>query len=241
MRHVKSLTVLRRKPLTPSSRSNKRWVDRQRERRQSRFFRLLDRSFRFRLFMATLAACSLLVMVNRWENCRHRAFAQGCLLSDQGGIINVGNVEALSIVTAALLFVLEGDKRHQREHLEAMEVLLATQQAGAKLSFARNTALEMLNDAGLPLDGFNLCNTNLDGLRVPGCRWRGVNLQGSSLQNADLRNADLEGADLQGADLSGSNLNGANLKDVKLKNTNLKNTNLKDANLAGTILLGDNP
>ena len=46
--------------------------------------------------------------------------------NDAGGILNVGNVESLSIATAACLYLLEGRKRRQRENMEAMKVILVT-------------------------------------------------------------------------------------------------------------------
>ena len=83
---------------------------------------LIEHSFPVRLLLALVAAAVLLAAVNRWENCRNHDFAQGCLQRDAGGILTVGNVEALSILTAALLYLLEGGQRHQRENLEAMGV-----------------------------------------------------------------------------------------------------------------------
>lgn len=97
-----------------------------------RFHQLLQRSFGFRLLLAAGAAFLLLAVVNRWENCRTNRFAAGCLVADAGGIVSVGNVESLSIVTAAFLFVLEAGKRRQRDNIEAFEVILTCQQACAK-------------------------------------------------------------------------------------------------------------
>jgi len=117
---------------------------------------------------------------NRWEDCRLSDFESGCLQSDAGGILNVGNVESLSIATAACLYLLEGRKRRQKENLEALEVILAFQQAGAKLSFSRNSALELLSEGGLWLDGLDLSGTILDELNACGARWREVNLNKAS-------------------------------------------------------------
>ena len=150
-----------------------------------RFHQLLQRSFGFRLLLAAGAAVLLLAVVNRWENCRSNRFAAGCLVADAGGIVSVGNVESLSIVTAAFLFVLEAGKRRQQDNIEAMEVILTCQQAGAKMSFARNSALEMLTASGLWLDGLDLSHAQLDEVQAPHGHWREVNLHRASLRGAN--------------------------------------------------------
>jgi Pentapeptide repeats (8 copies) len=162
---------------------------------------LLDHAFPLRLLLALVAAGALLGGVNRWENCRSTHFAHGCLFRDPGGIVTVANVEALSIVTAAFLYLLEGQQRRQRENLRAMEVILSCQQAGARLSLARNDALEALSAQGLWLDGLDLHGAVLDALQAPYGRWRCTNLRQASLQQACLHDTDLQGADLAGADL----------------------------------------
>lgn len=211
-------------PPAASSRSRPhRWVDRQQRRRHAPLLRWLDRSFGARLLLAAAGAILALAVVNRWEQCRDAGFGNGCLGRDAGGVVSVGNLEAFSIVTAGLLFILEGGKRRQRDHIEAMELILSCQQAGVRFSHARNEALELLSDAGLWLDGLDLSQCCLDGLRVPGGRWRQVNLSGSSLRGADLRQLDLRGARLSGADLSDADLRGAQLE---------------GADLAGAVLTG---
>jgi hypothetical protein len=212
----------------------------QRRRQGSRFHRLLEHSFRFRLLLAAAGAGLLLGGVNRWEHCRSHHFESGCVLADPGGIVTVGNVESLSIVTAAFLFLLEGGKRRRREHLEAMEVILSCQQAGARLSHARNQALELLSESGLWLDGVDLSATNLDDLRVPYARWRDVNLSNSSLRRALLADADLQHSDLSGADLSQANLQHADLRGAKMQGCNLSHADLRGADLRGADLIGAN-
>jgi len=219
------------------------WAELQRRRRHNRFHRLLDRSFGFRLLLAAAGAVLLLGGVNRWEQCRSHGFASGCLLADPGGIVNVSNVESLSIVTAAFLFLLEGDKRRQRDHLEAMEVILSCQQAGARLSHSRNGALERLSESGLWLDGLDLSGTHLDDLQVPHARWRQVNLSNASLQRACLADADLQQSDLSHADLSQANLQhadlrGATLRGADLRGADLSHADLRDADTTGMALDG---
>ncbi|MEB3331674.1 MAG: pentapeptide repeat-containing protein [Synechococcaceae cyanobacterium] len=193
----------------------------------------LDHSLPLRLSLALLAASLLLGGVNRWENCSDSNFARGCLRRDPGGIINVGNVESLSIVTAALLYLLEGGQRRQRENLQAMEVILACQQAGARLSQARNDALETLTSRAIWLDELDLSRAQLNELRTPHGRWRGAILRQASLQRAWLHDCDLQGADLSGADLRQARLEHADLRDA-----NLSGADLRDADLRGALLWG---
>lgn len=206
-----------------------RRVQRKPRRRRSSIQRLLDHSFGVRLLLALLAALAALGTVNRFEQCRDLGFARGCLWRDAGGVVAVGNLEALSIVTAAVLYVLEGGKRQQREHLEAHAVILACQQAGLRYAPARNDALERLCRAGLEFNGWDLSGLDLDQIQISGALWHGVNLSHSSLQGSVLREADLgqanlemadlSGADLRGTDLSGANLNGTNLAQVRWDTT----------------------
>ncbi|MEA5412112.1 hypothetical protein VB737_10080 [Synechococcus sp. BA-120 BA3] len=84
----------------PRPQRYKRWAEIQREQRQQPFYRLLDRSFGFRLLLAAAAAFALLIAANRWEHCRLNDFESSCLQNGAGGILNVGNVESLSIATA---------------------------------------------------------------------------------------------------------------------------------------------
>mgnify|MGYP003347469894 CR=1 FL=1 len=220
-------------PRGPRPRPRPSWAEREQRRRRQRWYQLLDGSFSIRLLLATGAATLLLVSVNRWENCRKLGFANGCLLADAGGVINIGNVESLSIVSAAFLYLLERNRHRQREHLEAMEVILSCQQAGARLSLARNDAIEQLSARGLWLDGLDLSNTVLQELRAPHARWRAVNLQGSDLQRACLHDADLQNCNLSGADLRN-----CDLRHADLRRTNLRGANLRGADLTGADLEG---
>jgi len=223
-------------PLGPRPRSSPSWVEREQQRRRNRWQRQRDASFATRLVLAVCLAGLTLAAVNRWEHCRHGGFRSGCLLADPGGVINVGNVEALSIVSAAFLYVLEGGKRRRREHVEAMEVILACQQAGARLSHTRNEALELLSQSGLWLDGLDLNQAQLQELQVPHARWRGVQLQGANLQRACLRDADLQGSDLGHADLRDADLSHADLRHCNLRGCDLRGAQLEGADLEGAQL-----
>ena len=199
---------------------------------------LFRSAFGLRLLLALLLAGCLLGAVNRWENCRHHGFRQGCLQSDAGGVVSVANVESLSIVTAAMLFLLERNPRRQRENREAMELILTCQQAGARLSFARNEALERLSAQGIWLDGLDLAGAQLDQLWAPHARWRQVLLRGASLRGACLHDADLQGSDLSAADLCGADLCHADLRGANLQGALLRDADLRGADLLGAQLEG---
>lgn len=215
-----------------------RWLDRRRQRLRSPLMRQLDRSFGLRLLVALVAALAALGAVNRWDQCRKQQMAPGCIWHDAGGVVSVANLEALSILTAGVLFILEGGQRRQRQHIEAMELIISCRQAGSRFSFARNGALELLSDAGFWLDDLDLSSIDLDDIRVPGARWRGVNLSGSSLTNANLRGADLQGANLEAANLQGADLRGANLTRAILTKANLCRADLRGALLTHAVLDG---
>lgn len=210
------------RPLFPASRPHQSWLERQRRRRRSPLTRLVDHSFGLRVLLAATAAFAALGGVNRFEHCRDLAFAPGCVWQDAGGVVAVANLEALSILTAAFLYVLEGTKRRQREHLEAHQVLLSCQQAGVRFAPARNDALETLCGAGLDFNGWDLSGIDLDQIRIAGALWHGVNLEGSTLREADLRRVDLSEANLRGCDLSGADLRGADLRGADLSSANLR-------------------
>jgi hypothetical protein len=210
------------RPLSPAPRPHQTWLDRQRRRRRSPLTRLVDHSFGFRLLLAATAAMVALGGVNRYEHCRELAFARGCVWQDAGGVVAVANLEALSILTAAFLYVLEGTKRRQREHLDAHHVLLDCQQAGVRFAPARNDALELLCAAGLDFSGWDLSGIDLDQIRIAGAFWHGVNLEGSTLRGADLRRVDLGEANLRGCDLSGADLRGADLRGADLRGAHLQ-------------------
>jgi hypothetical protein len=215
----------------PRPRRQPTWAEQQRRRRKHPIYRLLDRSFGIRLLIATSAAGVLLGAVNRWDHCRHEGFTPHCFLADPGGIVNVGNIEALSIVSAAFLYLLETGQRRRRSHLEAMEIIQACHQSSARFSHARTEALELLSESGLWLDGLDLSGAQLEEIQAPHARWRGVNLQRANLHGSCLHDADLQGSDLRDADLSGADLRYSNLRDADLRGANLSGARLDGADL----------
>ena len=209
------------------------WYERQRRRRASPFFRLLDSSFGFRVLIAGLLSFGLLAAVNRFENCHDPASQPDCLTSDFLDIISIGNVESFSIVTAAIVYLLEAAKRKEREHHEMLELLLSQREARASNSLSRLRALESLSAAGLWQDDFDLQGTNLDGLRIPFSRWRGANFSNTVLCQADLHGADLARADFIHADLTGADLSGADLREASFVGAKLSLADLRGANVEG--------
>jgi len=147
----------------------------------------------------------------------------------------VGNLEALGITTAAFLYLLEGRQRRQQQNVDALKLILTFKQAGAKLSYARNDALEQLSEAGLWLDGFDLSGINLDELSACGGRWRQVNLSRSSLRNSNFEDSDLGGCDLRDADLSYGNFRHADLRGANLSGANLSHADFRGADLRGAL------
>uniref|UniRef100_B8HLY5 Pentapeptide repeat protein n=1 Tax=Cyanothece sp. (strain PCC 7425 / ATCC 29141) TaxID=395961 RepID=B8HLY5_CYAP4 len=216
------------------------WYERQQRRKSSPFLRLLDRSFSFRLMLAALLAFVLLAAVNRFQNCHASKFSEDCLETNFWAIVSISNVESFSIVTAALLYILENKQRQQEQHREALDIVMTSQAAGAVLSFGRIRALETLNQAGLWLDGINLQGANLEQLEAPYGRWRGVNLSYTTLMKANFYQTDLSGANLTDANLTEANLNGADLTDADLTRANLTNADLRSANLTRTKLADAN-
>ena len=197
----------------------------------------------FRLLLAAGSALLLLMGTNRWDQCREQGSGSGCLQRDAGGIISVGNLEALSIATAAFLYLLEGRQRRQQQNVDALKLILTFQQAGAKLSYARNDALEQLSEDGLWLDGLDLHGADLDELNACGARWREVNLHRASLRNARFEDADLSGCNLSDADLSHghfchADLRGANLKGADLSHADLRGVDLRGACTDGAQITG---
>ncbi len=209
------------------------WYTRQKRRRASPFFRLLDGSFGFRVLIAATLSFGLLAAVNRFENCHDPSSRPDCLTSDFLDIISIGNVESFSIVTAAIVYLLEAAKRKEKEHHEMFELLLVQREASASNSLGRLRALESLSAAGLWQDDFDLRGANLEGLRIPFSRWRGANFSNTVLSHADLHGADLFRADFSHADLTGTDLRGADLRAANFTGARLSLADLRGARLDG--------
>jgi uncharacterized protein YjbI with pentapeptide repeats len=182
---------------------------------------------------------ALLLLVNSYATCRNNRWAPGCLWRDAEALISVGNVESLSIVTAAFLYVLEAQKRRQRDNIEAYELLMNCNASGVKWLVGRISALEILNSAGLPIDGQQLAGFDLRNLQAANGHWHNVNLEGSVLRRANLAGTDLSGSNLRGADLRDADLRGAILTGVDLEGAQLEGAKLDGAQLNGASLDSD--
>lgn len=208
----------------------KTWYGQQQSRRNSPFLRRIDRSFRFRLLLASSGALLVLGLLNRAETCRAKDHAPNCFFQDFGSLLSVGNLESYSIATATLLYLLESERRHEQGNREAYETIMAANQANLVHSISRIRAIETLSDAGCILEGLDLHGADLSGLQIPNTQMPRINLAGTVLAHADLRGSDLTGANLAGADLTGANLAEVNLTEV----------NLTGADLTGAKLIGTN-
>ena len=93
------------------------WFEKQKLRKKNPFFRLLNRSFSFRLLIASAISLGILGAVHRFEVCHAKNYSSDCLAANLGDIISVGNVESFSIVAAAWLYILESSKRKQQKNL----------------------------------------------------------------------------------------------------------------------------
>ncbi len=211
------------------------WLSRQQLRRESPFFLLLDRSFRFRLLMAATLSFVLLSVVNRFDNCHGAEPSENCLTSNFLDVISIDNVESFSIVTAGLVYILEAGRRKEREHHEQLSLLLAQQEAGIRFSLARIRALEDLCSDGIWQDDFDLQATNLEGIKIPFSRWRGGNFSATVLRKANLQGSDLQGANFTEADLSEANLAGADLSQANFTRAILTKADLRGAILTGAV------
>ncbi len=212
------------------------WYEQQKRRKSNPFFRLLRRSFPFRLLLASGISLLILGIVQRFETCHSKNYSEDCLSADFASVISVGNVESFSIVTAALLYILEGSKRKQQSNREALEMINMAQASGIVYSLGRIEALEMASATGAYLDHLDLHGANLEQLTIPHTRLREVNLSNTVLLEADLRYTDLQGANLSQADLTRAKLKGANLKGANLSGANLTQTDLTDADLTDANL-----
>ncbi|MCT0207138.1 pentapeptide repeat-containing protein [Synechococcus sp. CS-1332] len=211
------------------------WFSRQQRRRASPFHLLLDRSFGFRVLIAASLSFVLLSLVNRFDNCHGAEARENCLTSNYLDVISIGNVESFSILTAALVYILEAGRRKEQEHHEQLGLLLMLREAGIAVSLGRIRIVEDLTADGLWQDDFDLQGTNLEGIRIPFSRWRGGNFANTVLRNANLRSSDLVGANFTAANLTGADLSGADLTEANFTGAILTNADLTGAILTGTV------
>ena len=134
--------------------------------------------------------------------------------------ILVERVEAIAILLAATLFILESSERKEQRHYEAWQVI--EQAEGKETSYSRYKALQDLNNDSVSLRGLDAPHAELIGI---------------DLSSAKLISANLEGANLVSANLEDTTLNFANLEGAYMKGINLKNANLMSANLRKAFVI----
>ncbi len=216
------------------------WYERQKERKSSPFFRLLQYNFRFRLALASIISLMLILAIHRFENCYQNNYSEDCLAADVWSIISVNNIKNFSVVTAAILYILEAGKRKEKEHLDAWKLITAQNEAKVVHSIARIQAVELLSSDGFSLDKQDFEGANLEQLEMPFGQLRQSNLANTVLIRANFQQTDLTGTNLTHADLTEANLSHANLTDADLTGANLTDANLKGANLTRTNFHGAN-
>jgi BTB/POZ domain-containing protein KCTD9 len=209
-----------------------RWV----KQKQKSCARLLDRSVPFRIFLSLLGAHAILFAVDQIDrllpdpsDCQ---FSFACLINQFVSLVSVSNLESLSILVVAILYLIESRDRKKQKHYEAWQVIDNAAAARVPTSYARVQALQDLNEDGIFLCGLDLPKADLRGIDLRRANIKYATFSGADLKYANLKEANLEGANINGADLLEINLSGANLQCVNFKGANLTKANLKGANLA---------
>lgn len=172
----------------------------------------------FRVVIAFTIAYIIMVIascIDKWSNnqefCRIKEPLQNCYFRQVISIFAPSNIEGFSILTVAILYILESQERRENRIYEAWQVVDNASAAKVSTSYARIKALEDLNKY----------RVSLKGIDVPG-----ANLSEINLRNADLKEVDFNDCIFSNANLSNADLNGANLSDANLISANLSNANL---------------
>jgi uncharacterized protein YjbI with pentapeptide repeats len=205
----------------------------------------LSRSNGFRVFkklsVAFLIAYLSLVSVQQLE-----LFVKGskicasldCVWVSLSSVIKVDNIEGFSIMTAAIVYLLESGQRKQQVEYEAWQIIDSA--TGINTSYARIKALKDLHQNGISFKGIDLSQANLQDIKLVDTDLRQANLKGAILIRANLSDSELQQINLQDAKLNLAILVSANLGFAKLGKANLIGANLTEANLSFTNLTGAN-
>lgn len=155
-----------------------------------------------------------------------------------------GAADTISLVIALVLFIKEAPDRQKQFHYQAWSIVDAAH--NVKVSYARISALQDLNEDGISLRGLdalgaelldiNLSHANLSKANLRESDLTNANLSYANLDNANLSQVKLSGADLSHAKFGFSNLNRANLSSANLSNANLICADLSQANMSGANL-----
>ncbi|MEM6255150.1 MAG: pentapeptide repeat-containing protein [Cyanobacteria bacterium P01_D01_bin.156] len=162
-------------------------------------------------------------------------------------------VEAIAVLLAATLFILEASERKADKQAELWQVI--DNAAGIETSHARIKAIESLIRDRVSLEGIDLPNADLSRVNLSNADLSFANLSNADLAGVDLSNADLSSAelkdtdlsdaffsntDLSSADLRGSDPSGSDFGNVDLSGTNLSEADFSDADLSWTDFSGAN-
>jgi len=169
-------------------------------------------------------------------------------LSISGTIAFVGYLGKLSIVVAAISYVVDAPERKKKAHYDAWAVITSTEGKGGNAG--RIEALESLNKDGINLSGVDLHKAYLGKIKLPGATLNDANLSAALLRDADLSGTELNRANLDGAQMVVTNLQGASLREAQLRcaymvganlqNAHFEGAHLEDADLTGAAAIGAN-
>ncbi|GAB4191571.1 MAG: hypothetical protein Fur006_34880 [Coleofasciculaceae cyanobacterium] len=146
----------------------------------------------------------------------------------------LGLIESFSIVTVAILFILETPDRKRQKLYQLWNLLDGA--GDIETSYARTKALEELNQERESLEGLDAEGADLAKIELEGANLQDASLQRVKLNQANLKRANLQGAKLQRANLEGTQLQDAFLWHANLQRANLQRTNLERAKLGGADL-----
>ncbi|MUH00915.1 pentapeptide repeat-containing protein [Scytonema sp. UIC 10036] len=189
----------------------------------------------FRVVIAFTIAYTVMAIatfLDKWSNnqefCRLKEPLQNCYFRQAISIFAPSNIEGFSILTVAILYILESRERRENRIYEAWQVVDNAAAAKVSTSYARIRALEDLNKY----------RVSLKGIDAPGANFSEINLRNADLKEVDFNESIFSNADLSNADLNGANLFDANLISANLSSANLFFANLSEANLSGANLNG---
>ena len=210
---------------------------------KSPILNLFNQSVWFRVTAALVIAYIAIVIVYFIENwsrgeiiCLPEDSLGICIFKELVALIAVENIESFSILTAAILYLLESHQRQQKSIYEAWQVIDNAAAASVPTSPARFKALQDLNENSVSLDGIYIPKVDLTNIKLTNASLKGACIQGANLTRADLSNCNLNKANLEGANLGGADLTKADLRGANLSKADLRGANLTKANLCGVNL-----
>jgi uncharacterized protein YjbI with pentapeptide repeats len=186
--------------------------------------RKIAKSRLFTIAIVSLTCCVIAILISE-DNLESSEDIARLLFED---------AESISIITAAIVFLLEISSRRKKDHYEAWQVINSAQ--GKSGSGGRVQALQDLNEDGVSLEGVSAPEANLADINLRYGPLKGANFSFSNLENANLKGADLSYANLAKANLSKANLSYADLSFANFEGANLERANLEGSELRNAIL-----